>query len=97
MAKKKQSIVSDPYTREYEMVTESGHLIQKGDLVKVSGEHGSTFKFIQFSKNPINDKVWVDCFELHKGVSGPQRSFEPDRIKAVKKRGNRVKRGNSVS
>jgi len=79
------------------MITTSGHLVEQGDLIKVVGEHGMTFKFIQLSTNPNNDKVWVDCYELHKGASGPQRSFESDRIKVVKKRGKRVKRGSSTS
>lgn len=91
MAKVKTEIV-DKFIREDYMVTESGHKIEKGDLVKVSGEHGIVFKFKSLTTNPVNNKTWVDCFEMQKGVVGPSRSFYADRIKPVVKRGKRVKR-----
>ena len=96
MAKKKKIISNDPFERKYSMVTESGHEINKGDLIKIAGEHGATFKFQYLVKNPANGVEWIDCFQMLKDMSGPTRSFYPDRVKAIKKRGKRVKRS-SVS
>jgi hypothetical protein len=97
MIRRNKTVSIDPYIREYSMTTKSGHLVERGDTIKVSGENAVTFKFIQLSTNPNNQKTWVDCYELQKGLSGPQRSFEPDRIRAVKKRGKRAKRRDSIS
>lgn len=92
MAKKKTEAKPSLFTKQDSMVTESGHLVEKGDLIKVSGQHGLTFKFQSLTTNPINNKTWVDCFELHRGVAGPSRSFYKEDIKPVVKRGKRVKR-----
>jgi hypothetical protein len=77
---------------ENSMVTSSGHIIESGSLIKVTGQHGSTFQFKCLMTNKLNNKSWVDCYELHRGVPGPIRSFYPDQIKPVVKRGKRVKR-----
>lgn len=95
MAKKK-IIFEDKFERKSLMVTENGHEINEGDLIKIIGEHGATFKFKSLVKNPVNGVEWIDCFQMFKDMSGPTRSFYPDRVKAVKKRGKRVKRS-SVS
>ena len=95
MAKKK-IIFNDKFERKSLMVTESGHEISEGDLIKIAGEYGATFKFKSLVKNPANGVEWIDCFQMFKDISGPTRSFYPDRVKAVKKRGKRVKRS-SVS
>ena len=86
----------DRFERKFSMVTETGHEVNKGDLIKISGEYGATFKFQCLVKNPENGVEWIDCFQMLKDMSGPTRSFYPDRVKAIKKRGKRVKR-NSVS
>lgn len=94
MAKRK-TISKDRFERKFSMVTESGHEVNKGDLIKISGEHGATFKFQCLVKNPENGVEWIDCFQMLKDMSGPTRSFYPDRVKAIKKRGNRVKRSST--
>ena len=94
MAKKKV-ISNDLFERKDSMVTESGHLVNKGDLIKISGEHGSTFKFQCIVKNPANGVEWIDCFQMFKDISGPTRSFYPERVKVMKKRGNRVRRSST--
>lgn len=91
MAKKKTTF-KDRFERQSSMVTESGHEINEGDLIKITGEYGATFKFKSAVKNPENGVEWIDCFQMFKDISGPTRSFYPDRVKAVKKRGKRVKR-----
>lgn len=84
--------LNDPFKREYEMITESGHEIAKGDLIKVTGEYGIIFKFQCLVTNPKNGIKWIDCFEMQKGITGPSRSFYPEKVKPVVKRGKRVKR-----
>jgi hypothetical protein len=93
---KKKIIFEDKFERKPLMVAESGHEINEGDLIKITGEYGATFKFKSLVKNPENGVEWIDCFQMFKDISGPTRSFYPDRVKAVKKRGKRVKRS-SVS
>jgi hypothetical protein len=82
----------DRFERKFSMVTESGHEVSKGDLIKIAGEYGAVFKFQCLVKNPENGVEWIDCFQMLKDMSGPTRSFYPDRVKVVKKRGKRVKR-----
>lgn len=94
MAKKK-TVFKDRFERKFSMVTESGHEVNEGDLIKISGEYGATFKFKSLVKNPVNGVEWIDCFQMFKDVSGPTRSFYPDRVKVVKKRGKRVKRSST--
>jgi hypothetical protein len=86
----------DRFERKFSMITESGHEVSKGDLIKITGEYGAIFKFQCLVKNPENGVEWIDCFQMLKDMSGPTRSFYPDRVKAVKKSGKRVKRS-SVS
>jgi len=93
---KKKVVYLDRFERKSSMVTESGHEVSEGDLIKITGEYGATFKFKSLVKNPVNGVEWIDCFQMFKDISGPTRSFYPDRVKAVKKRGKRVKRS-SVS
>jgi len=92
---KKKVVYLDRFERKSSMVTESGHEISEGDLIKIAGEYGATFKFKSLVKNPVNGVEWIDCFQMFKDISGPTRSFYPDRVKAVKKRGKRVKRSST--
>jgi hypothetical protein len=92
---KKKTIFKDRFERKFSMITESGHEVSEGDLIKISGEYGATFKFKSLVKNPVNGVEWIDCFQMFKDISGPTRSFYPDRVKAVKKRGKRVKRSST--
>lgn len=88
----------DPFIREDSFVTEDGKLITKGDLIKIKGIWGTTFKFHEYVTNPKIDKSWVDCIQLERGVSCGMRSFYPERVKAIpKKRGKRVKRPSEAS
>ena len=92
MARKKAFVDKCPFIKEDSMVTESGHLVSSGDFIKVSGQHGMLFKFKSLTTNPDNGKVWVDCYEMHRGITGPSRSFYKEDVKPVVKRGKRVKR-----
>jgi hypothetical protein len=67
--------------------------IEKGDLIKISGEYGVKFKFVSITTNTETGAFWVDCTETYRGQSGPMRSFTVDRVKRIpKKRGKRVKK-----
>ena len=92
---KKKVVYLDRFERKSSMVTESGHEVSEGDLIKITGGYGATFKFKSLVKNPVNGVEWIDCFQMFKDISGPTRSFYPDRVKAVKKRGKRVKRSST--
>ena len=75
----------DPFDHVYQM--ESGNfIIEKGDLIKITGEYGTKFRFESVTTNPKNGAVWVDCFEMFRGQLGPYRSFAIDRVKRIPKR-----------
>jgi hypothetical protein len=75
----------DPFTRVYQM--QSGNfVIERGDLIKITGEYGTKFKFESVTTNPDNGAVWVDCFEMWRGRTGAYRSFRIDRVKRIPKR-----------
>ena len=95
MAKRKVVMLWDPFERSPEMVLDNGHVIKVGDLIKVKGIYGTKFKFLNLVLNPKTDVKWVDCIELDRGISGPFRSFYPDRIKPIIQRKKRVKRNRS--
>jgi hypothetical protein len=78
-------MIVDPFEREYQM--ESGNFtIERGDLIKITGEYGTKFKFESVTTNPKNGAVWVDCFEMDRGQTGCYRSFSVDRVKRIPKR-----------
>ena len=65
-------------------------VINSGDLIKISGEHGMRFKFHSLTTNTDTGVTWVDCFEVHKRASGCFRSFRIDRVRRIPvKRGRR--------
>lgn len=81
------------FLREPE-ISIDGFKISQGDLVKVKGEYGSKFKFSGLVTNLETSEQWVDCFEIVRGQVAALRSFKPDRIKRVPKKGMRAKRVN---
>jgi hypothetical protein len=83
------------FHREPEAVLPSGRKIEKGDMIRVSGEHGLRFKFDCLVTNKETGAQWIDCFEVHKSRSGALRSFVSDRVKPMpktrrKRRANRT-------
>lgn len=80
-----KTVFIDPFVREYEMKYEN-FIIERGDLIKITGEYGTRFKFESVTTNPKNGAVWVDCFEMHRGQTGCYRSFAVDRVKRIPKR-----------
>ena len=81
----------NPFLKE-ESVEIDGHIINRGDIIKISGEHGIKFKFHSFVTNPATGAQWVDCFELQKNVVCAFRSFRVERVKRIPVRRKRVSR-----
>jgi hypothetical protein len=78
----------------YPEIEVDGHIIEKGDIIKVKDEWGMRFKFDSLTTNTETGAQWVDCFEVYKARTGVLRSFNIDRIKRIpKRRARRVKRG----
>jgi hypothetical protein len=77
--------IVDPFERVYSMPYEN-FTIERGDLIKITGEYGTRFRFESVTTNPKNGAVWVDCFEMHRGQVGPYRSFALERVKRIPKR-----------
>ena len=71
--------VSESYTLP------SGRVIEKGEVIKIIGEHGTKFKFKSHVVRTDTGVEWIDCFELEKGITSKHRSFRPDRIKPLPK------------
>jgi len=94
MGKRKtnSSVSVSPFTREYEFQL-GQFTIVRGDIIKIEGEHGVKFKFDAIVTDPRTGSMWVDCFELEKGLVSRYRSFAIDRIKRIPKRRKRVSRG----
>jgi hypothetical protein len=78
-------VINDPFIRVHEMKYEN-FIIERGDLIKITGEYGTRFKFESVTTNPANGAVWVDCFEMWRGRTGAYRSFTIDRVKRIPKR-----------
>jgi hypothetical protein len=78
------------FLREPQVTLENGKIIQNGDLIKIRGEYGLSFKFQNLTTNPNTGAQWIDCFEMFRGHAGVLRSFRSDRIKRIPKR--RVKK-----
>jgi hypothetical protein len=58
-------------------------VLVSGEVIKITGEYGSRFKFDSLVTNKETGVQWVDCFELSKGVISGWRSFRSDRIKLM--------------
>jgi len=50
-----------------------------GDFI-IKGVKGVRFRFRALATNTDNGSVWVDCFELYKGMAGRMRAFPIDRV-----------------
>ena len=88
MGRKKQVVspLAHLYHREPTYTTPEGRTIEPGEIIKIKGEWGTKFKFIEYVRRTDDHaKEWIDCYELEKGQLCGYRSFKPDRIKALPK------------
>lgn len=61
----------------------NGKIVNKDDVVRIDGEQGGRFMFIEHVVNTANGAEWITLFELHKGVASAFRSFRPDRLRPI--------------
>lgn len=92
MRKKKLVEIKPTYFERIPQIVVDGFEINQGDTIKISGQHGSKFRFISLTKNNLTGSQWIDCFEIIGGVASVFRSFKEEQIKRIpKKRGRRRK------
>lgn len=86
--RKKVAPLPSNFDRTYEIEVD-GWTIERGDLIKITGEYGVRFKFDSFVTNKLTGSQWVDCFEMYRGQVGVQRAFKIEQVKRIpKKRGS---------
>jgi len=83
--RKKVFIKPSDFVREPEAILPNGRKIERGDIIKVVGEHGLRFKFDSLVTNTKTGSQWIDCFEVYKMRTGVLRAFKADRIKPMPK------------
>ncbi len=84
--KKYVSPIQNKFHREQFFTLESGRVIEHGEVIKITGEHGSKFRFLEHVTNIETNVDWIDCFELRQGIASGWRSFRCDRIKPLPKK-----------
>lgn len=77
-------VTSDNY-----QLPDSNRVIEEGEIIKISGEHGKRFQFKQHVQRSDTGVEWIDCYELEKGVFAGWRSFRPNRIKPLPRKRKR--------
>jgi len=93
---KKKTLVSPNshlFKREDFYVLADGKVVKRGQVIRISGEHGGRFKFHSHVTHTDSGVEWIDCFELQKGIPSSWRSFRPEKIKVIpiRKRRNKKK------
>lgn len=83
--KKVVSPNQDIYNRIPHFTMPDGRVIEKDEIIKIKGEHGGKFKFLEHVTRTDSGIDWIDCFELRGGVLCGWRSFRTDRIKPMPK------------
>ena len=83
--KKRVSPNSHLYNIEESYTLPDGRVIEKDEIIKISGEHGVRFRFKSHVTRTDTGVEWIDCIQMEKGVSAGYRSFRPDRIKPLPK------------
>lgn len=68
----------------YDSVTVGGKEFAKDDIVRIDGEHGIRFMFLEHVINEDNGKEWVTVNEIRKGQVGMFRSFHKDRVRPLR-------------
>ena len=81
--KKVVSPLAHLYLRTPSYTMPDGRIIEKDEVIKIVGEHGGKFKFVEHVTRTDTGAEWIDCFELRGGILCGWRSFYPDRIKPM--------------
>ena len=83
MNKRRSSPVRETKFNRVGEIQVGNRVLVTGDIIKISGEYGSRFKFDSLVTNKETGAQWIDCFELSKGSVSACRSFKSDRIKLI--------------
>ncbi len=83
MNKRKSSPVRETKFDRVREIQVGNRLLVAGDIIKISGEYGSRFKFDSLVTNKETGAQWIDCFEFSKNSVSSCRSFRSDRIKLI--------------
>lgn len=89
--KKYVSPIGNKFHRQPSFTLDSGRVIEHGEIIKISGEHGCKFRFLEHVVNKETGAEWIDCFELRQGVASGWRSFRTERIKPLPKKRTKSK------
>jgi hypothetical protein len=90
MIRKNKTQAKDTIFLRVAEIMVNNRVVSRGDLIKITGEHGKKFKFHSLVTNTKSGAQWIDCFEIEKNMVSGWRSFESDRIKLIPiKRGRR--------
>jgi hypothetical protein len=89
--KKITSPNSNIYSRAPYYKLPDGKMLESGDTIKIAGERGTHFKFIEHVIKLDSGVEWIDCFQIDRGVMCGWRSFKPERIKVIPKKRNKMK------
>ena len=73
------------YNRVPHFTMPDGRIIEKDEIIKIKGEHGGKFKFVEHVTRTDSGIDWIDCFELRGSILCGWRSFRTDRIKPMPK------------
>lgn len=86
--------IAKRYQRVYEVELPNGKTVVAGEIIKIAGEYGTTFRFDSFCTNTVNGAQWVDCRQIHRGQIGQFRAFRLEQVKKIpvrrKRRVNRT-------
>ena len=83
MNKRKFSPIRETKFDRVKEIQVGNRLVVAGDIIKISGEYGSRFKFDSLVTNRETGSQWIDCFEFSKNSVSACRSFRSDRIKLI--------------
>jgi hypothetical protein len=81
--RKKVEITPTKFFKFPEVTLPGDKIVERGEIIKISGEHGMRFKFDSLVTNTETGAQWIDCFEVHKMRTGCLRSFTADRIRKI--------------
>lgn len=94
MLRRKKAEVTESHFSTVPYMNIDGFTINRGDVIKVNGEHGGRFKFIGVTTNTLTGSSWVDCFEIINAVPSVFRSFKIEKVRRIPARKRRAKRVN---
>lgn len=74
------------WTISSEITLSNGNTVSKDDVIRIDGEPGQRFVFVEHVINHDNNAEWITVHAIHKGQVGMFRSFRPHRIRTIGKK-----------